>query len=411
MTGLVYELANGRSATDCPLCGQACRVDRRGDHYRFHCYGGCPDSKLATAIDPAVMLELAGAAKNDASAAGRRAPSMNGYPREAQLRQLDVARMVCEDPPPIPWVVEGLVVEGMLTIAHGRQGEGKSLLAESLAAGVALAEEVASYACRLGRAVIVDAENGPYEIHRRVRTLGLPGENVDMYEANAFDLRRNLDALEEVLNQHRPDLLILDSFRSLWCGDENDSREVPAALDPLRNLIRRYGAGTLLVHHSGKSNLAYRGSSAIGACAELGFRLGREDGDPERDRRYLSCWKCRPAPEPERRWLRLSAERGMVLVDAAAPYESGAEQPGRPPSVANELAPQVLRASVRNARAGPRSRSRWGGKSRTARSAGCSIRWPRRNDGATGRRATRASLARHRLARGPGRGAAQLRAR
>jgi hypothetical protein len=47
-----------------------------------------------------------------------------------------------------------------------------------------------------------------------------------------------------------------------------------AALGPLRNLVRRYETGALLLHHSTKSNGGYRRSSAIGASVELGFRLG-----------------------------------------------------------------------------------------------------------------------------------------
>ena len=217
---------------------------------------------------------------------------------DGALRRLDVARMVREEPPAVPWVVEGLVVRGMLTVLNGREGEGKSLLTMALAAGVATGQDEAGLVCHLGGAVIVDAENGAYEIHRRVRTLDLPGD-VEVREADGFDLRGNLGELEDVLAAHRPSLLVLDSFRSLWQGDQNDSREVAAALDPLRNLVRRHDVGTVLLHHSGKGNgAAYRGSSAIGASCELGFKLAREEDDDERERRYLECWKCRPAPSP-----------------------------------------------------------------------------------------------------------------
>ena len=211
-----------------------------------------------------------------------------------------------------------------------------------LGVGVATETEEAGLVCHHGTVMIVDAENGQHEIHRRVRSLGLPAEGVSVYEAEGFDLRRSLDQLEAALEAERPDLLILDSFRSIWSGEENDSGAVAAVLDPLRNLIRRYDAGTLLLHHSGKGNVIYRGSSAIGASAELGFRLARVDEDPERDRRYLQCWKCRPAPEPPRRWLRLSAELDLVLIDEAEPFE--AEEPERPALTTAKLAPKLLEA-------------------------------------------------------------------
>jgi RecA-family ATPase len=259
----------------------------------------------------------------------------------SKLRRIDVARMVREDPPPIPWVIEGLVVRGALTVLNGREGEGKSLVSMALAAGVALGENQAGLVCRVGRVLILDVENGSYETHRRVHALGLPG-SVEMYEPDdgkRFDLRTDLADLDRLLAAHRPDLLILDSFRTLWGGEENDSGDVAKVLDPLRNLVRKRNAGTILLHHSGKGSGSYRGSSAIGASAELGFTLAREDGDQDPQRRSLTCWKCRPAPKPPKAWLRLSVDRGMVLIDHADPPED--EPPSSGP-VTGSLKPAVL---------------------------------------------------------------------
>ena len=78
------------------------------------------------------------------------APVVNGNRRPAsKLRRLDVARMVRENPPPVPWIIEGLVVRGALTVLNGREGEGKSLLAMALAAGVALGENQAGMSLSL----------------------------------------------------------------------------------------------------------------------------------------------------------------------------------------------------------------------------------------------------------------------
>jgi archaellum biogenesis ATPase FlaH len=256
------------------------------------------------------------------------------------LRRLDVARLIREQPSGPPWVVTSLVVRGMLTILNGREGEGKSLLAGALAAGVATGTAEAGMSCTRGGVLVIDAENGEHEIHRRVHALGLPSENIEIYEADGFDLRRQMAELETALQRHRPALLVLDSFRSLWRGEENDSREIAAVLDPLRNLVRRYRAGTLLLHHSGKGEDAgYRGSSAIGASAELGFRLKRRQNDPDRARRCLECWKCRPAAEPPHRWLVLCVEAGQVYINRADSPNEDEPRPTGP--VRCELRPRV----------------------------------------------------------------------
>jgi 5S rRNA maturation endonuclease (ribonuclease M5) len=252
-------------------------------------------------------------------------PTGEGEVRVEGLRRLDVGRMVRETPPPIPWRVEPLVADGHLTMLYAVPGEGKSLLAAALAAATAHGEEIAGLACRRGRSLYIDAENGEGEIHRRIKTLGLPADGVAMYEANGFDLRRGVEGLERLVQAEQADLLILDSLRSLAPGlEENDPAQVSSALDPLRHLAHRTGVAVLVIHHANKAGQDYRGTSAILASVDLAYRLGRADGE-DRSLRFLEPRKVRIAAEPPKRWLRLSVERGMVLIDEA---DGPSEEPG-----------------------------------------------------------------------------------
>jgi hypothetical protein len=119
--------------------------------------------------------------------------------------------------------------------------------------------------------------------------------------------------------------LVLDSWRSLWGGDENDSGEVARVLDPLRNMIRRYHVGAILIHHMRKGG-GYRGSSAIGASVENVIELSRHDEDPDRRRRRLRNPACRFEQEADDRWLRIEADRdrGLLLVDEADSFHPSA---------------------------------------------------------------------------------------
>lgn len=96
-------------------------------------------------------------------------------------------------------------------------------------------------------------------------------------------------------------------------------------------MLRRLGPAGILLHHVSRSGNDYRGTSAIGAAIELGFRLARHPGDPEaRERRSLRCFKCRPAPEPEEKWLRLHIERDQVFIDPAEPFAEAGSSRRRP---------------------------------------------------------------------------------
>lgn len=262
----------------------------------------------------------------------------------SKLERLDVAEMVRESPPEIPWRAEPILADGVLTMLFGPPGKGKSLYAAVLAAGVAVGEDVAGVATRKGTVLYIDAENGKWEIHRRVRSLGLPTEGVEIYEAAGdFDLRRDGATIERTVSAHQANVLILDSLRSLAPGlDENDSAECEAALGVLRRLCHDRQLSALLIHHANKGGLTYRGSSALDAAVDLMYLLAPAEGDPDRERRYIENRKMRIAAEPPRQWLRLSAEGGMVLLGEAEPYESDpADREHRAP-VQQQLTPRVL---------------------------------------------------------------------
>ena len=105
----------------------------------------------------------------------------------------------------------------------GRRWE--DLVALALAAAIAHGGELAGIACEQGTTVYLDAENGEHEIHRRVHTLGLPASGVEVADASRLDLRRDIAEVEAVVRERTPDLLVLDSFRSMTPGmDENDTR-------------------------------------------------------------------------------------------------------------------------------------------------------------------------------------------
>jgi hypothetical protein len=240
---------------------------------------------------------------------------------ELPIRFLDVAKMSAEPPPPVAWLAAPLLPRGCLVALYAPGGDGKSLLALGLATAMAHGAELAGIDCAKGDTVYLDAENGVGEIHRRVHTLGVPSSGVRIADAGGLDLRANLDLIE-ALAEEGPDLIVLDSFRSMTPGlDENDTKQTSAAIDPLRRLAHTTGTTILLVHHANKAGRDFRGASSIRDSVDVLWHLGRQEDDDDRFRRFLRCSKMRVAAEPERMWLRLVIDRGRVLIDEAEPAE------------------------------------------------------------------------------------------
>jgi hypothetical protein len=252
---------------------------------------------------------------------------------ELPIRFLDVARMTAEAPPPVSWLARGVLPRAALTALYAPGGDGKSLLSMALAAAIAHGGELAGIECEQGGTVYLDAENGEWEIHRRVHTLGLPPSGVRVADVSGLDLRRQMTEVAAVVNETRPDLLILDSFRSLTPGmEENDTAQTARVLDPLRRLAHESGTAILLIHHANKAGRDFRGASSIRDSVDVLWHLGRYDGDPDPQRRFLHNRKMRVAPDSERLWLRLEVDRGRVLIDKADP-----PQDSNPPSAAQPV--------------------------------------------------------------------------
>jgi KaiC/GvpD/RAD55 family RecA-like ATPase len=241
---------------------------------------------------------------------------------DSPIRFLDVASMAATTPPSVPWLAPPILPRAALTALYAPGGDGKSLLSMALAAAIAHGGELAGIECKHGVTIYLDAENGEWEIHRRVHTLGLPASGVRMADAGGLDLRRHLEQVQALVREDRPDLLILDSLRSLTPGmDENDTKQTAAVLDPLRQLAHESSTAILLIHHANKAGRDFRGASSIRDSVDVLWHLGRHDDDPDSRRRFLSCRKMRVAAEPERLWLRLDVDRGRVLIDKAEPPE------------------------------------------------------------------------------------------
>lgn len=216
-------------------------------------------------------------------------------------------------PPPIPWICDGLVARGCLTVLAGEAGQGKSWLALGLAKGVAEGRSIAGIPCASGTVMYVDAENGQLEMHRRVRAIGLNGE-CGVYLAEGFNLGMNLPGLAHYLSSEQPDLLILDGLRSLWPdGDENDSSRVTGVLSAVRQMLQEYAVGGLLIHHLNKVG-GYRGSTAIAAEPEILVNMYRREGS---NVRYLKWQKCRVGHMPNHHEFRIvNGPTGGVVLDS-----------------------------------------------------------------------------------------------
>lgn len=245
------------------------------------------------------------------------------------IRVLDTQQMLSTKPPELDWLVEQFAARGHLTAFFGREKQGKSMLCQAIGATLANGGgQVAGLKVKAGKCLMLDAENAPQIIHRRVHGLGLRPEAAGRYvpcvPPPGFDLRKDAELIGALLDEHRPDLLVLDSFRSLWGGNENYSEEVAPVLEPFLRLAQSYAVAIVLIHHKGKSENDYRGSTAIGSTAEHLVFMDRVQEDPDRKRRKVTT-RSR-LDEEGGLWLRIDRDEEGIVIDEAEPFGSGDEE-------------------------------------------------------------------------------------
>lgn len=182
-----------------------------------------------------------------------------------------------------------LVVEGRVTLLSGREKIGKSTL---VAAAVAAASQ--------GALVLGDP------LERRVTTLWYSldehvSDTVRRFERLAADPARIivnreprqladvLAALAADLEQFAPiDLVVVDTLSRILSAsgvDPNSSREVEPLMTQLVDLCHARDVAAILLYHTGKSGIEYRGSTAFGATVDdiLTLRRRGEKADDDFD--------------------------------------------------------------------------------------------------------------------------------
>jgi hypothetical protein len=245
-------------------------------------------------------------------------------------------------PPRVPWVAEQVAARGEVTVLYGPAGISKSLFCLGLCDAVARGNIFAGIECNRGSSLYFDAENGEFEVHRRVRSLGISPKRLEIFDATGTHLVDHYGELEEtVASRKGAKLVVLDSLRRLVPGtEENDSSDMADALGMCKTLAQRQKVAVLVIHHARKDGSAYRGSSAIADQTSILYRLEREEKDLDRLRRTLTNEKMRVAEEPGPYCMRIGFEAGVFVAEATASPVDQELASGIAPA---QLAPQIIR--------------------------------------------------------------------
>lgn len=233
--------------------------------------------------------------------------------------------------PPVEWLWEPWIPRGMLSLLGAWQGTGKSWLALDLARIVTQAQQWPDGASvqRNGSCIYVEAEAVPRITVDRIRAMGIGASKIypflpDRYGIMDLANRAWQDRLADMVDQLRPELVIIDSLTNVSEAGQNGVEDVKNLLMYLVRLADFANCGLVVIHHlrkpaggqltlPGVSIHDFRGSGHITAMARtvLGLSVvqtGKQFSLNGPRRLELAKTNLGPYPTP----------LGVEIVDSAA---------------------------------------------------------------------------------------------
>lgn len=285
-----------------------------------------------------------------------------------------------------PWVAKGYMMRGAVSVLSGPGSAGKSSLMVGWAIASALGvkwhrfvpiqplkvmlyntEDDRDEQRRRMSATLRQFHRAPRDLAGRVIRIG-PSASGALLRRDPFSgkLRATaaMDHLEKMVEEQKPDVLVLDPLVELHDAEENDNTAVRMVMARFRAMAIKHNMAVVLIHHSRKGVAgAYgdpdtlRGASAIVGAARIVLTVMTMDeeqanklgiGAKERSRFFrVDGAKSNYAPLHEAEWferIEYELDNGEAVA-AAVPWQ--------PPSIHEGISAQTLNLVLDKIAAGP----------------------------------------------------------
>ena len=192
-----------------------------------------------------------------------------------QVEDLTLEDVFDSESEAMDWLVPGLLPIGETVLLCALPKVGKSKLAIDLAFSVATGESrFLGQETKQGKVLLITPDASLMSLKQELTKRGFrkqDSQNLHIFPRWSID---QMAVLEAKLEKFRPDLVVIDSLKKITAGKEisENSAEFADNIIALNDMLSRYRAAGILVHHANKSNDAIgvervRGSTAIvGSC-------------------------------------------------------------------------------------------------------------------------------------------------
>lgn len=180
--------------------------------------------------------------------------------------------------PPKPIVDDGLLLDGTILMIIAKAKHQKTFLAQNMAISIAFGSDFAGFKVPEEKKVLyLNAEGGRYPNRDRIQKMcSEQTSNLVMGYPSYLPINRDeeFNHLIEMIQEEKPDVLILDPLKRFHDVDENSASQMGDIFGIIRNIIEEFKLSVIIIHHTGKvSSKGGRGSSVImgeyDSCIEM----------------------------------------------------------------------------------------------------------------------------------------------
>jgi len=161
------------------------------------------------------------------------------------------------------WIIDKLIPSKSICILTGKRGTLKTFIMLQMAYSIATGNSfINKYPTKKGCVIYLDKENGIGIMKKRTEMIkkGMGIENEELkigficFSQLKLDKFGDIAAIEKVIEEYTPKLLIVDTYRRSVRFDENDAGKVSQLfVDTLRPIVEKYNTSIVLIHHNRKS--------------------------------------------------------------------------------------------------------------------------------------------------------------
>jgi hypothetical protein len=227
--------------------------------------------------------------------------AMKSRTQTTEVKILTFDDLLAAESEALEWQVQELLPVGETVLFVALPKVGKSKAAVDLAFCVATGESrFLGREVKQGKVLMVCPDASQQSLKHEMLKRGFrsgDSKNIRIMPRWSID---QMSVLEQQLEDFRPDLVVIDSLKKITAGKEisENSAEFADNIIALNDMLGRYRASGVLIHHASKSNEAVgvakaRGSTAIvGACWGVWDLERIPKPDPNNKKKMISDPKC-----------------------------------------------------------------------------------------------------------------------